>query len=135
MPTMPKLSREQMFVILGAFAVVAVLAWLKVSLTEFLAFAALVLVGVGVVKQSATEAKVEEVKTQTNGNNTRLVDALLADKARNDAALLQALAYMPPEHAPRMAEWLAASALASQAERAAPVPVPRESPENVGSVA
>jgi hypothetical protein len=125
----PKLSKEQMFVILGAFAVVGILAWLKVELTAFLAFAGLILVGVGVIQQSNTKAEVAEVKTQTNGNNQRLIDALLTDKARNDAALLQALAYMPPEHAPRIAEWLASGAAQAAAERA--VPAPRESAENV----
>lgn len=110
MPTMPKLTTQQTVVILGAFAVVGILAWLKVDLTAFLAFAAVVLAGAGVVTSVTTKndlkGDVQVVKEQTNGTNTRLTDALLADRAAKDRALMLALAHVPPEHAPKIIEAL-----------------------------
>lgn len=136
MPTVPKLSWGQVSVILGAFAMVGILAWMKVELTAFLAFAGLVLVGVGVVQNNTTKDAVTEVKAQTNGNNQRLVDALLADRDQMRAAMLQALAYMPPEHAPKILEALEAIAKPPPRELvAAVVPAPRESPEYVNGTA
>ena len=131
MPSVPKLSWGQVAVILGAFAMVGLLAWMKVELTAFLAFAGLVLVGVGVVQQSNTKDAVTEVKQQTNGNNQKLVDALLSDRDQMRAAMLQALAYMPPEHAPKILEALSAIATPPPRElvAAAVVPAQRESPE------
>lgn len=133
MPSVPKLSWGQVAVILGAFAVVGLLAALKVELTAFLAFAGLVLVGVGVVQQNNTKDAVTEVKQQTNGNNQKLVDALLADRDQMRAAMLQALAYMPPEHAPKVIEALQAIAVPPPRElvSAAVIPAPREPIEAV----
>lgn len=102
MPNMPKLSTQQMAVILGAFAVIALLAYLKVDATVFAGFAGLVLVGAGVVHQAGTKDEVKEVKTQVNGNNQRLVSALMvalahtpADKAPEVLAMLQAGGALP----------------------------------------
>lgn len=100
---MPKLTTQQTLVILGAFATVGVLAFLKVELTTFLAFAAVVLAGAGVASsvtaKNEVQRDVQVVKEQTNGTNTRLVDALLADRAVTQKALMLALAHVPPEHA------------------------------------
>lgn len=131
MPSVPKLSWTQVTVILGTFAVVGLLAWLKIEITAFLAFAGLVLVGVGVIQNNTTKDAVTEVKQQTNGNNQKLVDALLADRDQMRAAMLQALAYMPPEHAPKILDALSAIATPPPRElvAAAVVPAQRESPE------
>lgn len=136
MPSVPKLSWGQVSVILGAFAMVGVLAWLKIDLTAVLAFVGLVLVGAGVIQQSSTKDAVTEVKQQTNGNNQRLIDALLADRDQMRAAMLQALAYMPPEHAPKILEALAPIATPPPRElvSAAIVPAQRE-PLDVESTA
>lgn len=125
MPNVPKLTKEQMFVILGAFAVVGILAALKVELTAFLAFAGLVLVGVGVIQQTSTKAEVTEVKANTNGTNTKLV-----------AAVMVALAHTPASDADRILTMLTdAGVLPSQQPRelvtVPAVPAQRESVENV----
>ena len=137
MPNVPKLSWTQVTVILGTFAVVGLLAWLKIELTAFLAFAGLVLVGVGVVQNNTTKEAVTEVKQQTNGNNQKLVDALLADRDQMRAAMLQALAYMPPEHAPKILEALESIAKPPPRElvAAAVVPAQRDSPESLNGTA
>lgn len=136
MANVPKLSWTQVAVVLGTFAVVGLLAWLKIDLAAFLSFAALVLVGVGVMQNNTTKDAVTEVKQQTNGNNQKLVDALLADRDQMRAAMLQALAYMPPEHAPKILDALAAIATPPPRELvAASVPAPRESPETLNGIA
>jgi hypothetical protein len=131
MPNVPKLSWTQVAVVLGTFAVVGLLAWMKIELTAFLSFAALVLVGVGVMQTNTTKDAVTEVKQQTNGNNQKLVDALLADRDQMRAAMLQALAYMPPEHAPKILDALESIAKPPPRElvAAAVVPAQRDSPE------
>lgn len=135
MANVPKLSWTQVAVVLGTFAVVGLLAWLKIDLAAFLSFAALVLVGVGVMQNNTTKDAVTEVKQQTNGNNQKLVDALLADRDQMRAAMLQALAYMPPEHAPKILDALSAIATPPPRELVAVVPAPRESPETLNGLA
>jgi hypothetical protein len=106
-----------MAVILGAFAVVAVLAYLKVEATVFIGFALAVLVGVGAVHQAGTKEDVKEVKQQVNGNNQRLVSAVMV-----------ALAHTPADKAPEVLAQLGLSgALPGGAPLSAPsIPSPRE---------
>lgn len=114
MPNMPKVSREQMWIILGVLVIVGVLAALKVELTPFFGFAGLILIGIGVVHQTNTKSEVAEVKTQVNGNNQRLVSAVMV-----------ALAHTPADKAP---EVLAQLGLSGALPGGAPpaIPSPRE---------
>lgn len=115
MPAMPKLSTQQAVVILGAFAVVAILALLKADATVFIGFAGLVLVGAGVVHQAGTKDEVKEVKTQVNGNNQRLVTALMV-----------ALAHTPADKAPEVLAMLQAGGALPAPPREPHIPSPRE---------
>lgn len=122
MPNMPRISREQMWIVLGVLAVIAILAALKVELTAYFGFAGLLLVGIGVIHSTTTGAStksdVAEVKTQVNGNNQRLVSAALI-----------AMAYVPAERAAEILNQLGITgALPAAVPPPGPVsiPVPRE---------
>lgn len=114
MPNMPKVSREQMWIVLGVLGVVGILAALKIDLTPFLLFAGTVLTGIGVLHVAGTKSDVTEVKTQVNGNNQRLVSAVMV-----------ALAHTPADKAP---EVLAQLGLSGALPGGAPpvIPSPRE---------
>lgn len=131
MPNMPRVSTQQAAIVLGILAVIAVMAAMKVNLDGFIAFAVLLLGAIGLATQLNTKGEVQTVKEQTNGNNTRLVDALLADRASKDAALSIALAHLDPVYAPQVI-----AALQAVPPAAALIPVQRQpepEPEPVGS--
>jgi hypothetical protein len=57
------------------------------------------LLGLNMHQNTSTKEAVGEVKTNTNGNNQRLVDVILEDRAADRAMIRQMLAAMPPDSA------------------------------------
>lgn len=85
----------------AAFVIVAILGTIVglVSLGQDLTAVGVAIAGIlgflG-IQNATTKEQVTEVKTQTNGNNQKLVEALLRDRDYDRAILRQVLIALPP---------------------------------------
>lgn len=98
MLNMEKITWPAVAVIVAALVTVVALVWLKQDLTAVGVVIA-GLLGWNAVQHATTKDAVSEVKTNTNGNNQRLVDAILEDRKNDRDMLRQLLAAMPPDAA------------------------------------
>jgi hypothetical protein len=98
-PNIPKVSGPVAFALaavgIAALATIVALVYLGQDLTAVGVFIGAILTALG-IQQATTKKDVAEVKTQTNGNNQRLVDALLASQAQQQELLQRVLLSLPP---------------------------------------
>lgn len=92
---MEKITWPAVVAVIAILAAVVALVWLKQDLTAIgVLFAGLL--GALFVQQSGTKQEVSEVKTNTNGNNKVLIDALLADRKEDRDLMRQVLLALQP---------------------------------------
>lgn len=92
---MEKITWPAVVAVIAILAAVVALVWLKQDLTAIgVLFAGLL--GALFVQQSGTKQEVSEVKTNTNGNNKVLIDALLSDRKEDRELMRQVLIALQP---------------------------------------
>lgn len=99
--SMEKITWPAVVVIVAALGAVIALVSLGQNLTAVGVVIA-GLLGLNAYQNATTKEAVSEVKTNTNGNNQRLIDVILEDRAADRAMIRQMLAAMPPESAMKL---------------------------------
>lgn len=95
MLNMEKITWPAVVAIIAALGTVVALVWLKQDLTAIGVVIA-GLLGANFLQQSSTKQEVTEVKSNTNGNNKVLVEALLRDRERDREIIQRVLLALPP---------------------------------------
>lgn len=92
---MEKITWPAVAAITAALATIVALVYLDQDLTAVGVLVSTIL-GAIYVQNSGTKSEVSEVKTNTNGNNKVLIEALLRDRDRDRDIIQQVLLALPP---------------------------------------